>query len=208
MMMKEKLLELDSLLSEGLKRHGYVRKKKYTYQRKIDQGVQEISFVSTKTRGKEEAHINIFAGFNYPELNEIVYFIRDEQYDRAMYTTYINIATIINPKKTYGFYINQSTDVKSVAEDILMNIKKYVLLFLDKCNTLEKYESMLLSKEEIVRRSTLKPPEWNLLALSLFFGRKTYNDLIKEYYNDFAKNMPLLQRAQEQIEKFDRRIID
>ncbi len=179
------------------------RKKKYTYECKIEQGSQYISFVTTKTRGKEEVHINIFAGFSYPELNKIIYFIRDEQYDKKWYTAHINIAMLINPKKTYGFYINQFTDVEAIADDILMNIEKYVLLFLDKCNTLEKYESMLLNRDEMVRRSTLKPPEWNLLALSLFFKRQTYNDLIKEYYDDFARDMPLLQKIQKQIDKFD-----
>ena len=48
MRMKEKIFELDSLLSDGFKRYGFIRKKKYTYQCKIEQGVQEIAFVTTK----------------------------------------------------------------------------------------------------------------------------------------------------------------
>lgn len=166
--------------------------------------MQEIAFIPTKTRGKEEVYIDIFAGFNYPELNKVICFLGDEEYKKTMFTAFINITFLINPKKSYGFYIDQFTDVVSIADNILINIEKYVFLFLEKCNTLEKYESMLISKDEAVRRSALRPPAWNLLALSLLLNRQNSDEVIEEYYSDFARNIKQLAIAKEQIKNFNR----
>lgn len=201
--MKEKIIELDDFLSQELKKYGFKRQKKYTYQCKIEGGIKIISFVTTKTRGKDETHIYILAGFNYPELNKLVYFLRNEPYEKVWLTASINIGYLINPRKVYGFYINQYTDMKAVEKDILSKIVECAFPFLDKCNTLEKYESMLLSGDEAVLRSAFRRPEWNLLALSLLLERHNAEDVIEKYYDDFAKNLPLLQTAQEQIKKYD-----
>lgn len=202
-MVKDKLVELDNILGEGLKRFGYRRKRMYRFECKIDGGIQYITYLPTKTRGKEEVYIDIYAGFNYPDLNKIVSFIKNEQWRKGFSSASHNIYILINPKKIYGFYIDQNTDVAPIAENILLNVEKYVFPFLEKCNTLEKFESMLLKKDDLTRRSTLERPEWNLLALSLLLERNNIDDLIKEYYDDFSKNLSLLQVAQEQIKKYD-----
>ena len=201
--MNEKFTKLMVLLEEGLKRYGFIRKKKYTYHRKIEGGVQEIAISPTKTRGKDEVHIYVFAGFNYPELNKVICFLGDEEYKKTMFTAFINIAFLVNPKKPYGFYIDQFTDVASIADNILTNIEKYVLPFLEKCNTLEKFESMLLSKDEAVRRSTVKRSAWSILALSLLFNRQNSDKVIEEYYSEFAWEIKKLEIAKEQIKKFN-----
>lgn len=201
--MKEKIIELDEFLSQELKKYGFKRQRKYTYQCKIEGGIKNISFVTTKTRGKDETHICILVGFSYPELNKLISFLRNESYEKVWMTASINIAFLINPQKTYGFYINQYTDMEAVEKDILLKIEEYAFPFLDKCNTLEKYESMLLRGDEAVCRSTFRRPEWNLLALSLLLERRNVEDVIGKYYDDFAKNLPLLHAAQEQIKKYD-----
>lgn len=80
--MNEKFTELMVLLEEGFKRYGFIRKKKYAYHRKIEGGVQKIAIIPTKTRGKDEVYIHVFAGFNYPELNKVIFFLRDEEYKK------------------------------------------------------------------------------------------------------------------------------
>ena len=202
-MVKDKLVELENILGEGLKKFGYRRKRMYRFECKIDRGIQYISYLPTKTRGKEEVYIDIYAGFNYPDLNKIVSFIKNEQWRKGYSSASHNIYVLINPKKIYGFYIDQNTDVAPIAENILLNVEKYVFPFLEKCNTLEKFEAMLLKRDDLTRRSTLERPEWTLLALSLLLERNNIDDLIKEYYEDFSKNLSLLQVAQEQIKKYD-----
>lgn len=201
--MNEKFMELMVLLEEGLKRYGFIRKKKHAYQRKIKGGVQEIAISPTKTRGKDEVHIYVLAGFSYPELNKVICFLRDEEYEKKWFTSFINIAFLINPTKPYGFYIDQFTDVASIADNILTNIEKYVLPFLEKCNTLEKYESMLLSRDEAVRSSTVERSVWNILALSLLLNRQNSDELIEEYYSEFAREIKKLEIAKEQIKKYN-----
>lgn len=201
--MKEKLIELDNALMEGLKKYGFSRQKKCTYRRKIEQGMQTIFVSTTKTRGKEEVHIFIFAGFSYPDLNKIIYFIRDEEYDKTKPTALTNISSLVNSKEVYGFYINANTDIVSVVENIILNINNHVLPFLDSCDTLVKYESMLLKKDAVVSRCILKWPEWSLLALSLLLNRQYSDDVIEEYYSEFARDIKKLEIAKEQIKKFN-----
>lgn len=202
--MKEKIIELDDLLAEMFKRYGYKRKRKRTYHCKIEGGVQEIHFSPTKTRGKDEAYIDIYAGFDYPELNKIICFLRDEQYKKTTFTAFRNIYPYINPKKLYGFYIDSLTDVIAIADDILDKFEKYVFPFLEKCNTLEKYEAMLLIKDQETKRSALQPIEWNLLALSLLLNRNNSDKVIEEYYDKFAKDSNQLAILKEKIANFNR----
>lgn len=202
--MKEKLMELDGLLAEMFKSYGYIRKRKHTYHCKIEGGVQEIHFCPTKTRGKDEACIDIYAGFNYPELNKVICFLRDEQYKKTMFTAFRNIYPFINPNKFYRFYIDPLTDVVAIANDILEKFEKYVFPFLEKCNTLEKYEAMLLNKDEGTRRSALQPIEWNLIALSLLLNRNNSDEVIEEYYDEFAKDLNQLEILKERIKNFNR----
>lgn len=201
--MKDKLLELEHILGEGLREFDFYKKRKYRFEYKIEKGIQHILFSPTKTRGKEEVYITIHVGFSYPDLNRIIAFIRNEQYRKELPTGSHNLYYLINPREPYEFYIDRNTVVTPIAEDIVFNIERYAIPFLDKCNTLEKYEQMLLEGDDVVRRSTVKRPEWNLLALSLLLERNNIDYLIEEYYDDFAKNLTLLQVAQEQIKKYD-----
>ncbi|MCM1127894.1 MAG: hypothetical protein NC429_15665 [Lachnospiraceae bacterium] len=206
--MKEKLIELIDLLNEGLKRYGFLKKRKYTYQRKIEGGLQQITFSLTKIRGKEETLMDVYTGFNYPELNKVICFLGDEEYKKTMFTAFINVGFLINPREPYKFYITQFTDVVPIAENILTNIEKVALPFLETCNTLEKYESMLLGRNEAVRRSSVRIWAWDLLALSLLLNRQNSDELIEEYRSEFeknvyARNINLPETAKEQIKKYN-----
>lgn len=203
--MREKILEFDKLLADELIQFNFKKSGSHKFKRNVNQCIQHISFVTTKIRGKNEIYINIHVGFTYPKLNETICFLKQEKYDKSWSTSSINIDSLINSANVYGFYINETTEFESIVEDILYNIKKYAFPFLDDCNTLEKYETMLMNKDEKVRISTytLDRPEWNLLAISLLLHPQTCNDVIEEYYNDFKRDLPLLQNAKQKIEEFN-----
>lgn len=204
-MMKEKLNKLDRALLNGLSEYGFARSKKQVIVRKKDECIQHISYVTTKTRGKEEVYINIYTGFKYEILNQSISFLQNEKYDERWATANINISSLFDSQKPYGFYINQDTDIDFIAQDLILHIKKYVFPFLDSCDTLEKYQMMLLKKDNKVILSTciLKRPEWNLLALSLLLKNQRYEDIINEYYDAFNRELSVLETAKEQIRKFD-----
>lgn len=200
-----KMLELDDMLFEKLNKYGFKKKKKHVFRRSVGECQQHISILETKQKGKEEVHISICVGFTYEKINKIISFLQNEKYDKKWATANINISALIGDRKPYGFYISESTDLNPIVQDIVYNIEKYSLSFLDSCDNLEKYEDMLLEKNEKVRNSTytLKRPEWNLLALSILLHNNEYKIVLENYKEDFEKNMSLLQVAKDRIMKFD-----
>jgi hypothetical protein len=111
----------------------------------------------------------------------------------------------MNSKVPYSFYVNESTQLEPIVLDIFHAIEKYAFNFLDSCDTLDKYEKMLIERDKIVRKSTitLKRPEWNLLALAIILEHRKVEDIFEEYKEDFEKNLSLLQVAKERIMKYD-----
>lgn len=203
--MKEKILELDKLLADELIQFNFKKKGNHKFKRNVNQCIQHISFVTTKVRGKDEVYINIYVGFTYPKLNETICFLKQEKYDKRWSTSNINMDSLVNLPNVYGFYINETTEFIPIVKDIMYNIEKYAFPFLDNCNTLEKYEKMLVNRDEKVRISTytLERPEWNLLAISLLLHPHKCDGIIEEYYNDFEKELSLLENARQKIKEFN-----
>lgn len=201
----EKMLELDELLLQRLNKYGFKKKRKHVFNRLIGECLQNITIVETKTRGKSEVHICICVGFSYEKVNRLISFIQNKKYDKKWATAGNNLGALIRPKIPYGFYIRETTDLSPIVDDIMHNIEKYAFDFFESCSSLEKYEKMLIDKDENVRSSTsgLKRAEWNLLALALLLNHYDYEEIFEKYKDDFNRNVSLLQVAKERISDYD-----
>jgi hypothetical protein len=201
----KKMLELDDMLFERLREYGFKKKKKHVFSRKVGECLQHISILETKLKGKAEVHISVCVGFTYEKINKVISFIQNEKYDKKWATANINIASLMESRKPYGFYVSEETNLEPIIQDLVHNIEEYSLSFLDTCDNLEKYEKMLIEMDEKVRNSTytLKRPEWNLLALSILLNHNEYEEVLEDYKEDFKKNLSLMQVAKEKIKKFD-----
>lgn len=201
---EKKMLELDNKLLEQLKEYGFHRKKKHVFSRAVGDCIQHIAILETKLKGKAEFYISICVGFTYEKINRLISFIQNEKYDKKWATANINIASLLDSKKPYGFYISEETDLEPIINDIVHAIKEYSLVFLENCDHLERYEKMLKEMDEKVRISTfaLKRPEWNELALAILLSRN-HEEVFEKYRKDFDTNPFLLQVAKERIKNYD-----
>lgn len=201
----EQISELKDLLLSKLNGYGFKKKKKNFFIRKVGDCTQHISILETKTKGIEKIHIRISVGFTYEIVEKAISFIQYKKYDNRWATANINLATLMDSKKTYGFYINNATNVSPIVEDIISNVKEYAFEFWDSCNTMNNFYKKLLSKDEIIRMSTftLNRPEWNLLALSIILQKDSYDKILNEYQEDFNKNNYVLEQVKERIVKYD-----
>ncbi len=201
---REKMKEFDNMLLKQLSCYDFKKKKKHMFIRKQEDCLQHISVLETKVRGESRVYISICVGFTYEKIDRVISFIQNEEYDNRWATANINITSLMNAKTPYGFYLDESTELEPIIKDILFAIESYSLGFLESCNTLDKYEKMLLDRNENVRKSTytLKRPEWNLLALAIVLGHKTIEEIFEEYEDDFKKNIALLKIAKEKIIEF------
>ena len=165
--------------------------------------MQKFSITETKIRGEPTVYINIHAAFSYEKINRVISFIQNQEYDAVWSTASANVSSLIKDRKLSGFYVSESTELEPFIQDISCNIVPYALDFLESCNTLEKYEKMLLDRDENVRGAALKKPEWNLLALAILLGHRTVEEILDEYEDAFKKNLSLLQVAKERIKEYD-----
>lgn len=203
--LNEMMAELDNMLAMELSYFGFKKKRKHVFVRKQGDCLQHISILETKARGVPKVHIMVCVGFQYEQIEKVISFIQNKEYETKWATANINIDALMNSKVPYGFYVNESTQLESIVLDIFQAIKKYAFSFLNSCDTLEKYEKMLLERDKNVRKSTitLKRPEWNLLALAIILEHRKVEDIFEEYKEDFEKNSSLLQVAKERIVKYD-----
>lgn len=197
----KQIAKLEELLLLQLNKYGFRKKRKNYFIKKVDDCIQHVSILETNVRGTNEVHINICVGFTFEMVNRVISFIQCEKYNSKWATANINLAFLINPKKTYGFYINDETEVNSIVEDIILNLKKYAFEFWYSCDSMDKFYKKLIKKDELIRMSTfaLKRPEWNLLALSILLQEDYYDMIINEYQEEFKKNNYTLEKIRERI---------
>ncbi|MCM1253314.1 MAG: hypothetical protein NC321_10875 [Clostridium sp.] len=200
---KEKMLEFDNLFLKQLSYYGFRKKKKHVFVRKQGDCLQKLTITETKIRGEPTIYINIHVAFSYEKINRVIYFIRNEEYDASWSTASTNVCSLIKDRNLFGFYVSESTELEPFVQDISCNIVPYALDFLESCNTLDKYEKMLLDRNEDVRLAPVKKIEWNLLALAILLGHRTVEEILDEYEDAFKKNLSLLQTAKERIKEYD-----
>lgn len=203
---KEKMIEFDNALYKRLSQYGFSRKRKYQYVRKVDVCQQHVSIQDTKIKGEEKVHIFISVGFKYEEINRIIAYLKGEKYDNKWPTGSINVDSLIDSKKIYSFYIESHTDVNPIINSIISVLEKYAFPFLETCNSLEKFENMLICKNKEVVSSTigLDKPEWNLLALSIVLEHISVDEVVKEYENDFMSKPVQWEMTKTRIERYDK----
>ena len=159
----------------------------------------------SKVGGTSQIHIMVCVGFKYEKVDKVISFIQNQKYEAKWGTANINIDALMDTKVSYGFNVNENTEIEPIVQNILNTIVKYAFSFLKSCDTLEKYEEMLLGRDKCVRKSTvpLKKPEWNLVALAIILDHKNIDDIFEEYKKDFQKDLVLLKIARERIMKYD-----
>ena len=198
------VIEIEKIMLSILGKDGFKKKKKHMLIRLCGECIQHISILETKIKGKDEVYISIAIGFSYEKLNKCISFIRGENYDSRWATSNINMTTLINNGETYGFYVNEFTNLSEVALDIAECIQNFAYQFWEKCNNMQKYKTMLINKDDEVCMSTytLKRPEWNLLALSLLLNDNSYDRIMCEYKKELIKNKSIFEGIEERISQF------
>jgi hypothetical protein len=185
----EKIDEIETKILTELTYHNFKKKRKNLYVRKVNDCVQSICILETKQKSRREVHISIVVGFTYEKVNEVISYLRGEKYNSKWQTASINMSTLISNNTPYGFNINEETEVDKVVEDIVGNIEKYSLVFLDENAELRKYYTKLRERDAMVTVATmaLNKPEWNLLALSILIDSGSSEQIIDEYESEFKK---------------------
>jgi hypothetical protein len=201
----DQVVKLEQVLELQLNKCGFKKKRKNFFVNKVGDCIQHISVLETKMKGRNETHIIILVGFSYEKVNRVISFIQSQKYDKRWATANLNLAALVNPKQTYGFYINDETDVNCIVEDIILNLKRYSFDFFSSCDNMDKFYLKLINKDELVRLSTfaLKGPEWNLLALSILLNHNDYEAIMNEYETEFLKNNYTVEKIRERIINYD-----
>lgn len=185
---KEIVEYIEYNILEYLKKYNFKKKRKDMFVRKIKNCTQHIIFSKNKIRGKDEIYMGVLVGFNYEIINEIIAFVKDEEYDKEFATGVLNLGYVNSSNKPYACYINDTVDIQGILEEIKSNLSSFVFNYWDSCSDLERFWEVLQDENSVVRRSTLasKKPWWCLLALALIF-KKDYNKVIQEYYENFNR---------------------
>ena len=201
----ETITRFKELLLLQLKEYGFGKKKNNLFTRTVNDCVQHISVLETKVRGKNEVHISVSVGFTYEIVNKTISFLQCGQYDNKWATANINLSTLINSNKVYGFFINDETDANTVSENIVGNIKEYAFAFLNDFDDMDKFYQKLYARDSLVRMSTfaLKRPEWNLLALSIILHKEVYEEILNDYLEDFVKNKYIIEEVKNRIKSYN-----
>ena len=202
---KDKMLEFDRILLEQLQEYGFAKKGKHEFRRKQGECLQHISIADNKVRGEDKVHIDVNIGFKYEQLDKIISYLKNEKYDKKWPTADINLFGIIGTNNVYGFYIDEYTDLVQIINDIMSALVNFGFDFLEKCNTVEKFEQMLIKKDKTVQISTfaLEKPEWNLLALSILLEHLSVDEIVKEYEPDFMRNKVQWDIAKKRISTYE-----
>lgn len=203
--LNDQMSKLEELLIKNIQEFGFEKKRKRYFIRKTNQCTQHIALLETKVTGKDEIYISISVGFTYELVNKLISLLQDRKYNRIWATASTNLADLIDPRKLYGFYITTETDILAVAEDIGSKLKECALAFWDNYNTMEKYYSKLVDKDELARKSTyaLKRPEWNILALSIILNYGNSDQILEEYQDDFLEYKFDLLATKNRIKTID-----
>lgn len=199
----EKMKEFDNELLKQLSSYGFKKKKKHLFIRNQEECLQHITILETKIKGEDKVYINICVGFKYEKINRLISIIQNEKYDNRWATANINMSSLMNLSEPYGFYLDEKTDLELIIQQVFYAIKNYALAYFESCDTLEKYEAMLLCKDDNVIKSTytLKRPEWNLLALAIILERNNIEEIFEEYENDFNASTFPSRNIKDQVKK-------
>lgn len=81
------------------------------------------------------------------------------------------------------------TNIVPIINDIVSVLVKYGFEFLEKCDTLEKFQNNLITKEQTVISSTfaLNKPAWNLLALAILLENIPVEQVIEQCEQEIMK---------------------
>lgn len=112
-------------------------------------------------KGRNETHIIILVGFSYEKVNRVISFIQSQKYDKKWATANLNLAALVNPKQTYGFYTLKGPEWNLLALSILLNhndyeaiMNEYETEFLKNNYTVEKIRERI-TNYDVVKESML-----------------------------------------------------
>lgn len=165
-----KTLYFEHLCSK-LTEHGFKRQSKIRAVRRMKQCKQGITVFQEKYRGYDYGYIRFTAFYDFPKVNVISAYIRNEEYRKGFTTGVLRVAygapdERINARNGITSAFSCEDAIKFAEEDYL-TIKNYMLPFLDLFDSPEHY----LENMDKVRPSSLTNPYWTKLAALIYCNR-------------------------------------
>ena len=176
---QDKVKELEgNILNIALQENGFRRKKKMFYSRMKGECTQSITLLDSKIRGQDRVYLGIAYGISYAEIMPYICYLEGFKYDKNDTLIQMNLTNLVKEVRPYGYYIDEKSDLETIAKDIIEKIKKYVVPIWNDNETLRDFMLHMDNKESGLG---FVNKEWIFLALALKNDPNTCKEVLKEY---------------------------